>query len=65
MNDITDRLEAAIALYEAEIFGDADPVKLEVLCTAVEAEADRIGYDNHSRLMGLHTMAEQVCVARS
>jgi hypothetical protein len=53
------KLERLIDEYECAIFDPLfDPKKTEQLCTEVEAEADRTGYNGHVRLMALHTMHE-------
>lgn len=57
------QLETLIGRYEEAIFDPTpDPKKIDALCKQVEAEADRVGYTNHTRLMAMHNMAEQVCV---
>jgi hypothetical protein len=57
-------LEKLIEQYEASIWGDSID-EIERLCRAVEAEGQRIGYQNHVRLMSLHTWAEKACIRLS
>lgn len=56
------QLETLIGRYEEAIFDPTpDPKKIDTLCQQVEAEAHRVGYTNHKRLLAMHSMAEQVC----
>lgn len=55
--DALKAFETKLGQYEALIFaGDAEAA--DELGWEVEQEADRIGYNNHKRLMALHTQAE-------
>lgn len=57
-------IEKLIAAYEAAVVDPLfDAEKAARLCRAVEAEADRVGYQDHARLMSLHTMHEQAALA--
>lgn len=57
-----EKLEQLISQYDTAIHAPRPcPETIDELCSAVEAEADRIGYDNHARLQALHTAAESVC----
>jgi hypothetical protein len=57
----TDKLNKLIGEYETAIFATRPSNdKIDKLATAVELEADRVGYTNHSRLYHLHNMAESV-----
>jgi hypothetical protein len=52
-------LERLIAAYTAAIFAQPfNGAEVDRLCRAVEAEADRVGYTGHARLMAIHTVAE-------
>lgn len=51
-------LERLIKAYEDAIARSDDQAMMQ-LALAIEQEADRIGYENHGRLIDLHTRAEQ------
>jgi hypothetical protein len=54
----TTKLEALISEYETAIVNSATS-EADRLSGLVEEEARRIGYDNHARIMALHSLAEQ------
>jgi hypothetical protein len=57
-------LERLIAAYTAAIFAQPfNGAEVDRLCRAVEAEADRVGYTGHARLMAIHTAAERASIA--
>lgn len=52
-------LERLIREYEAACLAQRpDEDEINRLALAVEEEAERVGYDNHLRLLALHNLAE-------
>lgn len=61
-NRATVKLEQLIASYQDAISAETfDPEEIERCGEAVEKEASRIGYNDHMRLIRLHTAAENRC----
>jgi hypothetical protein len=52
-------LEGLIHAYQTAI-NERNQPEIQRLIVLVEKEADRVGYDNHTRLANLHTQAENV-----
>ena len=62
----TTKLESLILLYTAAAFDEPpDMALIDRLANEVEAEADRVNYTNHRRLMALHTQAERASLRRA